>query len=146
LWHKQLIIYPKLISYLEKAQKLPFDFDKSELASVLKIYSVKAIQSKDESGDKTLSDTIDLWQKLAEKTQNNPIYWLNLASTYLLQTKVYGTDNFEKIYSAAGRAVTLAPNRVEPYLVLMETKIYDNKLSEAQGYLGRVLSSDSPKS
>jgi O-antigen ligase len=131
---------PQAYNYLEKAQKLPFDFDKSELASVLKIYSVKAIQSKDESGDKTLSDTIDLWQKLSEKTQNNPIYWLNLASTYLLQTKVYGTDNFEKIYSAAGRAVTLAPNRVEPDLVLMEAKIYDNKLSEAQGYLGRVLS------
>jgi O-antigen ligase len=131
---------PQAYDYLEKAQKLPFDFDKSELASVQKIYAVKALQSKDESGDKTLTDNINLWQDLAYQTQNNPIYWLNLGSSYLLETKVYGTDNYERIYSAAGRAVSLAPNRVEPYLVLMETKIMDNKLSEAQGYLGRVLS------
>jgi O-antigen ligase/predicted Zn-dependent protease len=127
--------------YLQETKDLPYDFDRSELAAVLNEYSSLQIQSHSNEDEtyKSLQETIDEWRELAVNTKNNPIYWLSLGDAYSLQDKVYKTDNRRKIYEAADNARTLAPNRVEPILLLAETEIHDYRYEDAKGHLYRIL-------
>jgi tetratricopeptide (TPR) repeat protein len=143
------IIYTKDISqardYFDRAQNTTLSTP--QLGDIGDVYEQSAVNAVNNSTlDKNrvidnLSDAINLWERVTNKTSNIPYYWLKLANLYYAKAFMLNGDPElkHKSQEAAAEALKLVPQRVEPLPLLAKLKLADNKIPEAEQIIGRLM-------
>ncbi len=127
--------------YFQSAINSSFNFDLQDTAQRYSDLSTHVAQSQklDPSVAKNILGTITNFEKqVAEAVGNDPISWQKLANDYYLQAVVNQTALDPAAEISIKKAMALAPNRMEPELLLVQIYIAQQRLPEAQAEIKRL--------
>ncbi len=131
----------KAYGYFQDAVNSPFNFDAQDTAQRFSEMAATAAQSSqlDPAAAKQMVAYItDYEKRTAQSIGNDPVSWQKLANDYYIQAVVNKTALDPSAEQAVKRAVSLAPDRIEPELLLAQIYVAENRLNEAQTELTRL--------
>ena len=125
----------KAFDYFNSAANSSFNFDPQDTAQRFSNLAVPIAQSTQISSSQAVSmvNTITDYEKqVAQSIGNDPVSWQSLANDYYVQSVVNHTSLEPLAEDATQRAVSLAPNRLEPRQYLLQLYMAENRISDAQ--------------
>ncbi len=131
------------INYFNRATTLPFNFDPVQTASKYGDFALTFVQSAQPqdatTATETLQNAIDYTNATAQKISNDPTVWIELSNLYVAQSVVDKTPLDPRAEADAETAITLAPKRPEPRLMLARVQLAQNDIAGAQQTLQSIL-------
>jgi len=130
-------------SYFEKGLNSPFDFDPVQFASK---YADTAVNLASNPGSQSpdfvkqyLQDAITAEQGTVARVSTDPTAWQELSNLYLTQSIINKTALDPAAERAALQALSLAPKRPEPTVMLARIYVDENNFSGAENLLNGLV-------
>ena len=123
-------------AYFDLAFKAPFVFDRGELGIKYQDFAVRIAQDaknqvSPEFTNEVFDSAIKALKPVTEEVNNNAIFWFDLGNLYSQQSHFNKQKVNPLAEKAILKAISLAPNRIEPYYFLVQIRVLQQNRDEA---------------
>ena len=134
----------KASDYFDQALSNPFNFDPTETANKFGIFVAQFAQSAKTDQEKQLAKN-ELAKSISysnEVLAQNGTYaatWESLATDYMINGYLFGSGYDARAEDAVNKALELAPKRPEAQQQLVQLRLLQNRLSDAEVILNKLI-------
>ena len=123
-------------AYFEKAAAFSFVGDRDVIRFPYTVFVGHLLEQRKDEADvnlviKTIDEAIRVSEQVTQQGMAEPRVWLGLAYLYLERSKLNSAPPDPRAYAAIQKAIALAPNEIEPLLMLAHYEALDNRPDQA---------------